>query len=88
MIIYYKDNQTEEPDYLSIDTKTKDWQYENSRFGQRKIAVMYEGRASAIQGIPSSVCTTGINADYIKQQCKRIAKKQVPEVWLHNLIGE
>lgn len=42
---------------------------------------VYEGRASAIQGLPSSVQTTGIARAFIRESCKRVRKADIPQEW-------
>lgn len=66
MIIFYKDNNC---DFLAIDifSKTGD---------------IYEGRAAAIAGLISSVCTTQITLSYLLSCCILVQKKDVPEEWL------
>ena len=42
---------------------------------------MYEGRATAIEGLVSSVCTTGISSEFLVG-CKKVRKRDVPQEWL------
>lgn len=42
--------------------------------------VLYEGRAVAIQHLPSSMCTTSIHTDYLAR-CKRVRRKDILDAW-------
>lgn len=66
-------------DYLAVETETAD------RAG--RMALRYEGRASAIEGLPSSVCTTGIWAGYLAKCCETVERADVPDEWI-KAIGE
>jgi hypothetical protein len=46
----------------------------------------WSGRATAIEGIASSVCTTGISDEYLAT-CERVDREAVPAEWLRH-IGE
>jgi hypothetical protein len=62
-------------DYLAIDTST-------NRYYLRTFAKdHFEGRATAIVSLIGSVCTTGISRGYLRANCKRVAKAQVPREW-------
>jgi len=58
-------------DYLCIETTTKDY------YWQTQGKLMFEGRATAIKNQPSSICTTGISVDYLKD-CYRLPFDRVP----------
>jgi hypothetical protein len=72
MILFYRENNG---DYLAIDTTTNAYCLEN--FGKD----YFEGRASAIQGLVSSVCTTCISRAFLRKNCKQVARARVPAVW-------
>ena len=46
-----------------------------------------EARASAIQGLPSSVCTTGVEARFVVR-CDEVTREEVPAEWLARLYWE
>ncbi len=73
MILFY---QEENGDYFAIDTDTNP--YYRQVLGQDH----FEGRATAIAGLVSSVCTTGVSRDYLAKKCERVAKGAVPAEWL------
>ena len=77
MIRFFQENNG---DYLAIDTNTNDY-YRNT-FGKDH----FEGRATAIQGLVTSVCTTAVSREFLQKECKRIARSKVPTDWL-NAIG-
>lgn len=76
MILYYKEKNG---DYLAIETTTNSYYQNNFKKDH------FEGRATSLQGIVSSVCTTGISREFLKD-CKKVAKKNVPQKW-QNAIG-
>lgn len=78
MILYYKEDNG---DYLCIDTSTNDYYIKGL---QRDY---FEGRAAAIAGQPSSVCTTSIDRTYLKEKCLRIPKRRVPKDWQKAIEG-
>ena len=41
----------------------------------------FEGRATAIAGLVGSVCTTGISRDFLRAECRRVARAAVPADW-------
>jgi hypothetical protein len=73
MIRFFRENNG---DYLAIDTSTNRHYLEN--FGKDH----FEGRATAIEGLVGSVCTTGISRDYLKTTCRRVPRTKVPADWL------
>jgi hypothetical protein len=73
MVLFYREKRSR--DYLAIDSSTNGYYLTN--FAQDH----FEGRATAIAGQIGSVCTTGISREYLKTQCRRIARKQVPQIW-------
>jgi hypothetical protein len=62
-------------DFLAIDTGTN--RYYLDHFGLDH----FEGRATAIAGLVGSVCTTGISRDFLKAECRRVARVKVPAAW-------
>jgi transposase len=75
---YYRERNG---DYLSIDPSTNDYYKQN--LGKDH----FEGRASAIAGDPSSVCTTGVGRDFLAKKCKEVPRDQVPPEWLRYMEG-
>jgi hypothetical protein len=73
MTIYYQENNG---DYLAIDTSTN--RYYRDVCGKDH----FEGRATAIAGLVGSVCTTGVSREFLRRNCKRVAKNKVPDDWL------
>ena len=71
---YYREKETN--DFLCVDMSTLSY-YQQT---QRKNYV--EGRATAIENLPTSVCTTGISLDYLRKNCQRVSKSQVPKEYL------
>jgi len=67
--------QEDNGDFLAIDTATN--RYYLTTLGQDH----FEGRATAIAGLMSSVCTTGISREFLREKCKRVGKRQVPAEW-------
>jgi hypothetical protein len=51
-------------------------------YGQR----IFDGRATALAGLPVSVCSTGIGERFLKN-CIRVCRRQVPRHWLAALVG-
>ena len=47
---------------------------------------IFDGRATAISGLATSVCSTGIGERFLAQ-CDRIPRRQVPRPWPNALIG-
>ena len=72
MIFFFQERNG---DFLAIDTATRS--YYRSTLGRDE----YEGRATAIEGLVGSVCTTGISRDFLKAQCRRVPRAAVPEDW-------
>lgn len=72
MIVFYRERNG---DFLAIDTATN--RYYRDTFGQDH----FEGRATAIQGLVGSVCTTGVSRQFLREQCRRVAKRSVPAEW-------
>lgn len=73
MILYFRE---ETGDYLAIETSTNSYYLKN--FGQDH----FEGRATAIEKQVGSVCTTGISREFLRKNCKRVARARVPAMWL------
>ena len=72
MILFYRERNG---DYLAINTATNG--YYRRTFGKDH----FEGRATAIEGLVTSVCTTGISRGFLRQECRRVAKGRVPADW-------
>jgi len=72
MILFYRERGG---DYLAIDTATN--RHYCDHFGQDH----FEGRATAIQGLVTSVCSTGISRQFLRDQCRLVAKRRVPAAW-------
>ncbi len=71
MILFYEEKNG---DFLAIDTTT------NAYYRQVLGHDTFEGRAAAIAGLTTSVCTTGISRSYLAERCKRVARSAVPAV--------
>lgn len=71
MIHYYQERNG---DFLAIDTSTNAYYLSFAKD-------QFEGRATAIAGHVGSVCTTGISRQFLKQECRRIAKAKIPTEW-------
>lgn len=72
---YYQE-QDKAGDYLSVDPSTADYYSEIGRSGN------FEGRATAIKGQVSSVCTTAISIAFLQKKCHRVWKADIPKQWL------
>ena len=72
MVVYYQENNG---DFLAIDTESN--RYYVTIFGKDH----FEGRATAIEGLVGSVCTTGIARQFLRENCKRVPKAKVPGEW-------
>jgi len=72
MILFYRENTG---DFLAIDTSTN--RYYLRHFSKDH----FEGRATAIANQVGSVCTTGVSREFLRTNCKRVAKATVPEQW-------
>jgi hypothetical protein len=73
MILFFQERNG---DFLAIDASTN--RYYLDHFGQDHC----EGRATAIAGLVGSVCTTGISREFLKAECRRVARAKVPADWL------
>lgn len=76
MILFYRENNG---DFLAIDTNTN--RYYLANFGKDH----FEGRATAIEGLVGSVCTTGISREYLRTNCKRVSRERVPVEWRRSI---
>ena len=65
-------------DYLCVDLTTRGYYEQIGKLG------LLEGRATAIEGDPSSMCTTGIHM-YILTECTAVFRRNVPSAWLRYL---
>jgi hypothetical protein len=72
MILFFRENNG---DSLAIDTATNAYYLRN--FGKDH----FEGRATALQSVVGSVCTTGVLREYLRQNCKRVPRAKVPDEW-------
>lgn len=72
---YYKEKNG---DFLCIEPSTK--KYYQRIYHRNE----FEGRACTIENLPSSICTTGILEDYLKE-CTRVYKKNVPKEYLNQM---
>lgn len=72
MIQFYREHGG---DFLAINTATN--RYYRNTFRQDH----FEARATAIQGLPTSVCTTSVSRQFLRERCRRIAKQRVPAAW-------
>jgi hypothetical protein len=73
MIVYFREQNG---DFLAVEWGTRG--YYLGTFGRDE----YQGRATAIAGLLSSVCTTGISRAFLREKCKRVARAAVPVQWL------
>jgi hypothetical protein len=73
--LYYRER---DGDYLSVSPA----HVRRDEFGQQ----IYDGRATALAGLPASVCTTGIGEQFLAQ-CDRISRRHDPRQWLTALVG-
>jgi hypothetical protein len=65
MILYYQEG---DGDYVAVESESH---------GREQ----FEGRATAIAGLASSVCTTAISREFLRRSCKRVGKARVPAAW-------
>ena len=72
MIVYFREGNG---DYLAIDTDS------NSHYRRLYGKDYFEGRATAIAGLVSSVCTTAISREFLRRSCKRVGNGRVPAAW-------
>jgi hypothetical protein len=77
-LMYYQE-QDKAGDYVSIDPTTNEYYLKNFHRD------VFEGRATAIHGNVTSVCTTGISRTWLKKKCHRVAKDSIPAKWLEVL---
>jgi hypothetical protein len=75
---YYRE-RNKAGDYISVDPSTLDYYLQN--LGKE----LYESRATAIQGLVTSVCTTAISGQFLRSKCRRVAKRDIPAEWLEVL---
>ena len=75
---YYQE-RNKSGDYVSIDPTTNAYYLEH--LGRNE----FEGRATAIRGDVSSVCTTALSRDFLTRKCRRVAKSSIPAEWLEVL---
>ena len=69
MILFFREPNG---DYLNIVS---------GQFVIRDSQRVYDSRATAIAGLPTSMCTAGVGETFLKT-CKRVAKRNVPREWL------
>ena len=75
---YYQE-QDKAGDYVSIDPTTNDYYKSTGRPG------LFEGRATAIHGDVTSVCTISISRTWLNRKCHRVDKASIPTEWLEVL---
>ena len=71
---FFKENDSKE--YLAIELSTLS--YYQTRLGRES----YEARACAIENNITSVCTTEVSKQWLKENCTKVKKTQVPKDWL------
>jgi hypothetical protein len=67
-------------DYLAVDPTSRGYYVETQG------RVLYEGRATAIAGLVSSVCTTSVAPAFLAD-CTPVRKADVPREWLRAING-
>lgn len=72
MTLYFREGNG---DFLAVESETNDYYFRH--FGHDH----FEGRATAIAGLVSSVCTTAISREFLRRSCKRVGKSSVPAEW-------
>lgn len=72
MILYYREHNG---DFLAIDTSTNS--YYLRIFGKDH----FEARATAIERQVGSVCTTAVSREFLRTNCMRVARANVPKAW-------
>jgi hypothetical protein len=72
---YYQE-QDKAGDYVSIDPTTNDYYLNHCAKDH------FEGRATAMHGDVTSVCTTGISREWLNKKCHRVRKADIPKEWL------
>ena len=72
MIFFFQERNG---DFLAIDTSTNRSYLDH--FGHDH----FEGRATAMARLVGSVCTTGISRDFLRAECRRVARVAVPADW-------
>jgi len=73
MIKFYREPNG---DYCCVETSTAKY------YRQLGTPNIREGRAAAIIGLVTSVCTTGISTGFLKR-CRRVDRAHVPTQWKH-----
>ncbi len=73
-IRYYRELKT--GDYLAVDYATADYYRMLGRAG------ILEARATAITGLASSMSTTSVSRGWLRKECRRVARRNVPKSWL------
>ncbi len=74
---YYQE-RNKAGDYVSADPSTLEYY---RKLGKNEM----EGRATAIQGDVTSVCTTGLSLEWLRNKCRRVRKADIPQKWLNRL---
>jgi len=75
---YYQE-RNKSGDYISVDPSTLDYYIKNG------LGAQMEGRATAIRGSVTSVCTIGLSLEFLHNKCRRVRKADVPAEWLEVL---
>jgi hypothetical protein len=73
---YYRERET--GDYLAVSPA----HVRKDEYGQR----IFDGRATALAGLPASVCSTGVGERFLAN-CVRVPRRHVPRHWLTALVG-
>jgi hypothetical protein len=74
MLHFYKEPSG---DFLAVDMS----EYAISRHSVNPEYAIREGRATALRGVVTSVCTTGISGAFLST-CQQVSRKDVPREWM------
>lgn len=77
----YRFYREDNGDYLVVDTATI--AYYKTHFGKDH----FDGRATAIAGLITSVQSTSISRAFIKESCVPVKRQDVPKEWLEMFFG-
>jgi hypothetical protein len=73
MILFFQESNG---DFLAIETES------NLHYFLLYGKDHFEGRATAIEGLVGSVCTTAISREFLAVNCTKTTKRKVPAEWL------
>lgn len=79
MTLYYQDRQG---DWMEVDHGTRRYYRD---IGQPNIR---QARATAIKNMPESICTCGVSVEWVRENCRRVARRDVPTEWLLWIDGK